>query len=559
MIGDLYLKKGSEQQAKESFIKAAELFRKDGFYHKAIAIYKKVLNIAPNDVDALIALAKLNADRGLIGNAIENYNRAAEIYHREGSTEKATMVVEKMLHLAPADTSTRSKIAYLYFRIGLRERAANEYASIAAICLEKNDFEKAKEFYNKAIEYDTKCIPALTGLSNIAVKEKNIEQAFTHLNTALSYDPNNIDILLTYSKLAIDTNKIDDARRALVLLMTSSPSSIEARKLLSALYINEGHPEKAWEVLLPCIDTASNENKWSEADELMHYFKDLQIKPVKQRLLRICKAQGDDYTISNALKELAVLNEDEGSDEDAYQLYKEALALNPDDKAVSEKIKYLEIKLGIAEPLIEERPTATDNNIMLSTEEPFLQTNETSSSIQTDKVLIEEIKEEQSLQAGIDDDLQALFNQFEKPKEKTVNYEAHYIAGLEFKQKGLMDEAIGELQVASKDPDKMQRNSTMLALCYVEKGSYPLAIAEFYKIIESMTPADSTYLHVKYELAKAHLNNKEGDRALQLFSEIQAQDPDFKDVSDKVASLKRQTAPSQEDKPKPKRDRVSYI
>ena len=122
-----------------------------------------------------------------------------------------------------------------------------------------------------------------------------------------------------------------------------------------------------------------------------------------------------------------------------------------------------------------------------------------------------------------------------------------------------MDEAIKELQVASKDPHKLQRNSTMLALCYVEKGSHALAISEFNKIIESMNPSDSTYLHVKYELAKAHLNNKEDKRALELFSEIQAQDPDFKDVSDKVDSLKGQTAPAQEDKPKPKRDRVSYI
>jgi len=72
-IGDLYLRKGADEEAVKSFNKAAEIFRKDGFYPKAIAIYKKVLNIAPNDVDALIALAKLHADRGLTGNAIDNY------------------------------------------------------------------------------------------------------------------------------------------------------------------------------------------------------------------------------------------------------------------------------------------------------------------------------------------------------------------------------------------------------------------------------------------------------------------------------------------------------
>ena len=113
-IGDLYLRKGSDREAVESFTKAAEIFRKDGFYPKAIAIYKKVLNIVPNDVDALIASAKLNANRGLFGNAIDNYYRAAEIYNKEGSTEKAGMVVEKILQLEPSDVNTRSPPSFGY-------------------------------------------------------------------------------------------------------------------------------------------------------------------------------------------------------------------------------------------------------------------------------------------------------------------------------------------------------------------------------------------------------------------------------------------------------------
>lgn len=140
-----------------------------------------------------------------------------------------------------------------------------------------------------------------------------------------------------------------------------------------------------------------------------------------------------------------------------------------------------------------------------------------------------------------------------------MDYDAHYTTGLEFKQKGLLDEAIKELRIAAGDQEKKQRNSTMLALCYMEKGSYPLAIAEFNKIIDKMAPSDSTYLHVKYELANAHMNNKDYGRALELFSEVQEYNPDFKDVSGKVDSLKAQVIQTAEERPKPKRDRVSYI
>ncbi|MBI5663857.1 MAG: tetratricopeptide repeat protein [Nitrospirae bacterium] len=587
-IGDLYLKKGADQEAVKAFNKAAEMFKKDGFYPKAIAIYKKILNIAPNDTDTLIASAKLNADRGLTGNAIENYYRAVELYNREGMTEKAIMVVDKMLTLSSTNVEARAKIAYLYFRLGLRERAANEYASIASYCLEGNDVEKAKEYFDKSIEYDPANLSALIGISNLEVINKNHAKAFEALGNALSQAPTNKEVLSAYAKLALDMDRRDDAKKALITLKQLDPSSIENQKLLGSVYIKEGLIQNAWDELLPVIDASLDAERWSEAHELLHAFRGLQTIPVRQRLLRICKAQGDDFAIGSELRGLAALHENEGADEDALHLYKEALGLNADDRVASEKINALEVKLGIAQPSAEiesgpgERIAGIDTFIeegtpievdILKAFEPGEEEYITNSAeapehpasfelnIMSSDIYAEKSSEGPSLSTGADDDLQALFAQFEKPEEQKVDYEAHYIAGLDFKQKGLLDEAIKELQTAAKDPDKLRRNSTMLALCYMEKKAYPLAVAEFTKILDTMTPDDSTYLHVKYELANAHMNNKEVNRALELYFEIFALDPDFKDVAAKMTSLKVQKvpAPAQEDNPRPKRDRVSYI
>ena len=355
-IGDLYLRKGSEQEAVEAFTKAAEIYRKDGFYPKAIAIYKKVLNIVPNDVDALIASAKLNANRGLFGNAIDNYYRAAEIYNKEGSAEKASMVVEKILQLEPSDVNTRSKIAYLYFRIGLKERAGNEYSSIAHDYLNKNDHEKAREYFNKALEYAPAGTKASTGLSALAQKEGDIDQAFTYLDSALSVDPGNLEVLLAYSRLAVDSGRQDDAKRSLAILTEMDPSNREAKKLLAAFFIKEGLYENAWEELEPLINDAVDAEQWSEAQDMVHYFKGHDSISIKQCALRISKAQGDSLSITNALRELAVLYENEGSSESALQLYKELLDISPDDAAAVDKVRELETALGIEQPVMEASP-----------------------------------------------------------------------------------------------------------------------------------------------------------------------------------------------------------
>src|SRR6266511_5797913 len=59
-IGDLCLKKDSKAEAVDAYNKAADLLAADGFTSKAIALYKKVLNIDPKKMDAHLALGDLN-------------------------------------------------------------------------------------------------------------------------------------------------------------------------------------------------------------------------------------------------------------------------------------------------------------------------------------------------------------------------------------------------------------------------------------------------------------------------------------------------------------------
>jgi tetratricopeptide (TPR) repeat protein len=67
---------------------------------------------------------------------------------------------------------------------------------------------------------------------------------------------------------------------------------------------------------------------------------------------------------------------------------------------------------------------------------------------------------------------------------------------------------------------------------------YPLAIAEFNKILDNMLPDDANYLRIKYELAEAYMSSNDFGKALETFTEINERDPEFRDVSDKIQTLK---------------------
>src|SRR5512143_2435254 len=64
-IGDLYRKKGNKSGAVDAFHQAASFFRREGFSLKALALYKKILNINTADADAFLSLGELSEAKGL--------------------------------------------------------------------------------------------------------------------------------------------------------------------------------------------------------------------------------------------------------------------------------------------------------------------------------------------------------------------------------------------------------------------------------------------------------------------------------------------------------------
>ncbi len=582
-IGDLYLKKGSQAQAVEAFTKAAEIFRKAGFDPKAIAIYKKILNILPNNVESIMALATLNATKGLNANAANYYFRAADIYHRNNLAEKATMVIEKILKLSITDLATRIKIADWYIKAGLKPRAANEYAAIASSYLSKDDPVTAKKYFTRATELDPDNISLFIGLSRLAEKTGDIELAFKHLKDSMSRDPNSKETQMAYSELAIRSNKIDDAKKALLKLIEETPSYNPPRKLLGGLYLDENELQKAWEQLLPCIDDAINGKDWPYALAMLNNFRELHPAPARERLIDVYNSAEDIENLVKELKELASLYEKQGLNDDALRVYKELLKADPNNPEAAAKIKEIKPIMPIEEAIKKATPL-TEALLEKKAEANFfakqglkeeamkiykeiLKSSPNNTEI---KKKIEELqatsgrskeaKTKNELDTGsATEDLQGIFDKFSNNED----FEAHYNAGLECKQEGHLDEAIKEFKIAAKDPAKKLVSKSMTALCYMGKGAYADAVTEFTHIIEAMSPEDASYTRIKYELAWAYQKNGNETRALELYSEIKEQAPDFKDINSRIedvmSTIKNpKTKPETKTKPK-KKNRVSYI
>src|SRR5207253_872144 len=111
--------------------------------------------------------------------------------------------------------------------------------------------------------------------------------------------------------------------------------------------------------------------------------------------------------------------------------------------------------------------------------------------------------------AGTQDEasLQEIFREFRKGVEQQLSaedYETHYNLGIAYKEMGLLDEAIGEFQLASKAPALTVECCSLLGLCFLEKGMPQLAIKWYGKGLATPGIRETDTAGLLYDLAKVY-------------------------------------------------------
>jgi tetratricopeptide (TPR) repeat protein len=110
-VGDLYLKLQTVPEAVEMYERAANLYAEYGFPNNAIALCNKVLRNAPGRTHVYLRLAQLMVERGLIAQAKENLLEYAERMQSAGKTDDAFRALKEFADLSPDNEEIRLLLA----------------------------------------------------------------------------------------------------------------------------------------------------------------------------------------------------------------------------------------------------------------------------------------------------------------------------------------------------------------------------------------------------------------------------------------------------------------
>src|SRR5262245_1010113 len=137
-MGELYQKKGDNPQAASFFTRVAEVYAQDGFFLKAVALYKQVLKLNPDLVEVNVKLAELHQHLGLMTEAMAFFQVVVAHHERRGDTKATFATLKKMVDLDPENVSSRLKLAELYAREQMGGEALAEFKR-SAEWLERNN------------------------------------------------------------------------------------------------------------------------------------------------------------------------------------------------------------------------------------------------------------------------------------------------------------------------------------------------------------------------------------------------------------------------------------
>ena len=179
-LGDLYARLSRVKDAVEMFAAAADRFAKEGFFVKAIAIYKKIIRLDPTLIKVYETLADLYHRQGLVNEAGAQYQVVADYYKQADDTRALVSVFEKMVELEPDNPSHRLKLAEFYCGSEQIPQAMEQYQRIAHFMLEHGKVEEAFQVYLGAFELKVDDLGFLTDII-VQLKDLGHEQVAKRL------------------------------------------------------------------------------------------------------------------------------------------------------------------------------------------------------------------------------------------------------------------------------------------------------------------------------------------------------------------------------------------
>jgi tetratricopeptide (TPR) repeat protein len=633
MLGDLYAKNAEKRDAVNCFMQVAEHYNRQGFSQKAIAVYNKISRIQPDSIEVAAKLAELHKSKGSLAEARAHYMTVAEHYQKQGRRLEALAMYKQIAMLDPNNTEVCLNLAESYMREGQREDALEAYAEAGTRFSRQNRHEEAIRALTKGFDIHSTDLRILNGLVKAQTALGRAGKAALLLEEILENEPYNRDVLYLLIECCLDAQNAKGAEKAVIKLVEIEPANYPKFLDLVRIYLNVNDPDSAARILTMSAEYLLTGGQAEECGQwinevlerdpnqllglrlLIRYNSFLNdengVRLALERLYAAAAAKGSIDDERYALAQLVVIRphevryrdrldeinrengfEDSGTDE---SLFKNPFVAESDDADRPESGHTIERSGEVIEAAIiesaaeavevqtnghprpelshaeEERVEKELESIVFYIENDYNDLAEKALAELTgrfgDRAEFAELRNrigaahpaatgagpegEEVVEAtecmantlGIDEIRSEFGLDGPEGDASETDYETHFQTAVAYQEMGLLEEAIREFQDAVNftTPDDGTRRffqcAILLGHCFMSNQMAKHAITWFTRALETDDLTDAENHGLWYELAVAYEADGDAETAAELFEKIYAENVDFRDVGDRVKTL----------------------
>jgi pilus assembly protein FimV len=347
-IGDLWVRINRNDEAVKVFGRIADHYSKDGFFLKAIAIYKKINKLDPSKLDVYAKLADLYAKQGLAMEAKSQYQVLADYYLKHGDPVNALATYRKISELDPNSINVHVKLADLYSQNNQTAEAMKEYDRIGRMLLKRNMLDEAVQVFRKALKIDATNLELIESLVSALFDAKDFQNAQQILDTSLEKNRENPRLLSLLGKAHIGRGDLNAASDVLERGLASNPTDLAIRENLAEVYLRQGAKDRAYELLAPVVDAAVARGEGKVAVDLLNRVLKLDAAhvPALSKLVSVYTKLKQETSVLSAMNSLAEAHISRGQLEDAAGILRDLLQREPANEQHREKLAFVQRQLG---------------------------------------------------------------------------------------------------------------------------------------------------------------------------------------------------------------------
>jgi tetratricopeptide (TPR) repeat protein len=252
-IAEIHVKRGDNEKATEVYLKTADLYVEQGFFQRAVAVYKNIIKLSPGFVEAYLKLADIYRQLGLLSDAVQQYELAAGVYQKSGRTKEALAAMRQIVDINPEQPVSRIKLAEAASQANLIPEAIQEFQRAAELLRSQGRIDEYLRVAERLVFHQPDDIVLAKEVARQYIDRNNARFALAKLQACFKVDPKDtetldllakafeqlgqasktVSVLKELAKVYAETGRSNERMAVYKRIIALDPGDKEARDALS--------------------------------------------------------------------------------------------------------------------------------------------------------------------------------------------------------------------------------------------------------------------------------------------------------------------------------------